>query len=269
MIYTYADLWSKMRKAWLFLGCLSPHENATKIGFDWYGNIDENSGHRIHAYPIGSFLAEMGGQNVIDFWNLNAGHYEAEILNETLLHSGSNVEFGVVLVTFDGRSGSLGDQAWVQARSYQETEALIWQIFESAGFNYIGGLDAYFLDDVTPRYGYHDHVFVNPSYFYTRGLAVPTNISAAPPLQTSSLQQGPAWDAFLDTWDEGLTHDQEVDCIVDYISRARAAAAPSEQMAFAHRVDPSHTPLGPGESKYNPIPDYNPTRAPPIRKKMD
>jgi len=269
MIYTYADLWSKMRKAWLFLGCLSPHENATKVGFDWYGNIDDGSGHRIHAYPIGTFLAEMGGLNTVDFWNLDAGNYEAEILNETLLGSGSNVEFGVVHVTFGARSGDLGTGAWVQPRSYDDTRDLIWEIFGNAGFTEIGGLGAYLTDDVTPAYSYGSWVFVNPAYFTSRNLYVPTSVSAAPPPQTSTLQTGPNWDSFWNSWDEGLTHDQEVDCIVDYISRARVAAEASEQTPFAHRIDPSHRGLQPGETKYNPIPGYNPTMPPLIRKKMD
>jgi hypothetical protein len=273
MIYTYADLWGKMRKAWIFLGCMSPHENATKIGFDWYGNIDENSGHRIHAYPINSFLAEMGGRTTVDFWNLNTGHYEAEVLNETLLYSGNNIEFGVVLVSFDGRTAGLGDSAWVQARSKSDTEELIFDIFANASFTYIGGLDAYWTDDVVPRYEYRDHVFVNPAYFTARSLPTPGSstsrgaLKAAPPARMAVQSSGNGWQAFWDTWDSGLTYDQEVDVVVDYISRSKVAAAATEQVPKAHRVDPTVPSYNPTRVPgYNPIPDYNPTRVPPLRR---
>mmetsp|Transcript_58179 Transcript_58179/g.165625 ORF Transcript_58179/g.165625 Transcript_58179/m.165625 type:complete len:482 (-) Transcript_58179:131-1576(-) len=262
MIYAYADLWGKMRKAWIFLGCMSPHENATKIGFDSDGNIDEGSGHRIHAYPINSFLAEMGGLSTVDFWNLKTGHYEAEVLNETLLRSGSNIEFGVVLVNFDGRTAGRGDSAWVQYRSKDDTETIIWTIFQSAGFNYIGGLDAYMTDDATPRLVYNDHVFVNPAYFTSRNIPIPGTVKAAPPPRMATPSNARNWQGFWDTWDEGLTHDQEVAVFVDYMSRAKASASATETVPYAHRVDPSHTP---GGTSYNPIPSYNPTRPPPLR----
>ncbi|CAK0808722.1 unnamed protein product [Prorocentrum cordatum] len=242
MIYTYADLWGKMRKAWIFLGCMSPHENATKIGFDIDGNIDERSGHRIHAYPINSFLAEMGGLTTVDFWNLKTGHYEAEVLNETLIKSGSNIEFGVILVSFDGRAAGLGDSPWVQFRSKDDTETLIWTIFATAGFSYIGGLDAYMTEDATPRLVYNDHVFVNPAYFTARNIPVPGAVKAAPPPRMAVPGNARSWQGFWDTWDEGLTPDQEVDAFVEYISKAKAAAAATEIVPYAHRVDPSHAP---------------------------
>jgi hypothetical protein len=261
-IYTYADLWSKMRKAWIFLGCMSPHENATKIGFDSDGNIDELSGHQIHAYPINSFLGEMGGLTTVDFWNLRSGNYEAEILNETLLGSGSNIEFGVVLISFGARTNSRGASSWVQPRSKQDTQDLVFEIMGNASFSYIGGLDAYWTDDVTPVYDYRDHVFVNPTYFTSRNIPVPGSstarggLKAAPPprLAVSAHGNARSWDRFFETWDAGMTYDQEVDGVVDYISRARAAATATEQVPFAHRVDP--TPF---------TPSYNPTMPPPLR----
>jgi len=244
---------------------MSPHENATKIGFDYDGNIDENSGHRIHAYPINSFLAEMGGLSTVDFWNLKTGHYEAEVLNETLLHSGSNIEFGVVLVSYDGRGSGLGDSSWVQPRTKADTTDEIWGIFQSAGFNYIGGLDAYLNDDPTPSYEYRDHVFVNPAYFTARNIPVPGTVKAAPPPRLAVIPSNArSWQSFWHTWDEGLTHDQEVEVVTNYISRARAAAAPTEAAAKAHRIDPTHRGIQDGETLYNPIPSYNPTRPPPV-----
>merc|ERR1719203_2371970 len=119
-IYEFARLWSKMRKAWLFLGCLSPHENATKIGFTRDGVIDMLSGHKIHAYNLVTFMAEMGGRKTVDFWYLHSGGYEAEILEETLLKSGKNIEFGVISVRFSGRNQGRGYEKFVEYRSKDE-----------------------------------------------------------------------------------------------------------------------------------------------------
>jgi len=252
---------------------VSPHENATKIGFDWYGNIDENSGHRIHAYPINSFLAEMGGLTTVDFWNLNTGLYDAEVLNETLLHSGTSIEFGVILVSTDGRTAGLGDSPWVQARSRSDTLDLIFEIFQNASFNFIGGLDAYLTSSATPSYDFRDFVFVNPAYFTSRNIPVPGSstsrgaLKAAPPPRTAVSSNARNWQGFWETWDAGLTYTQEVDLIMEYISRARASAAATEMVPYAHRVDPSPSPRQSGDMPgYNPIPSYNPTRPPALRK---
>eukprot|EP00959_Pyramimonas_sp_CCMP1952_P449610 9414300-Pyramimonas_sp.AAC.1 len=70
------------------------------------------SGHKIHAYALPRFMEEMGGRRSIDFWSLSTGGYEAEVLNETLLHSGKNIEIGVILVKFDGRRTGRGDQSF-------------------------------------------------------------------------------------------------------------------------------------------------------------
>eukprot|EP00959_Pyramimonas_sp_CCMP1952_P236404 4940216-Pyramimonas_sp.AAC.1 len=51
----------------------------------------------------------------------------------------------------------------------------------NASFNYIGGLDAYWINYVEPRFHYNDHVWVNPAYFEKRGLPVPTWCKSAPP----------------------------------------------------------------------------------------
>jgi len=271
-IYTYASLWTKMRKAWLFLGCISPHENATKIGWGKDENIDENSGHQIHAYTAQTFLQEMGGLRTVDFWNVHTGNYEAEVLNETLLYSGSSIEFGVVLVTFDGRTTGLGDSPWVQSRSKADTETLIFEIFAAAGFTFIGNMDPVLLDDLaTPSYEFNSRVFVNPAYFTARNLYVPTSVRSPPPPQTSNLQTGAVWQSFWDTWDEGMTHDQEVDCAIDYRTRSRAATASTEAVPYAHRSsDVSHTPLQHGVAGTGgSMAPYNPTRPPQFRAATD
>ncbi|CAK0869176.1 unnamed protein product [Prorocentrum cordatum] len=85
-IYEFATLWGKMRKAWIFLGCLSPTGNATKLGFDTAGVLDMLSGHQIHAYNLPTFMEELGGRKTIDFWAVHNGHYEAEVLNETFFY---------------------------------------------------------------------------------------------------------------------------------------------------------------------------------------
>ncbi|CAK0833960.1 unnamed protein product [Prorocentrum cordatum] len=180
-VYEFATLWGKMRKAWIFLGCLSPTGNATKLGFDTAGVLDMESGHQIHAYNLPTFMEELGGRKTIDFWAVHNGHYEAEVLNETFFYSGKNIEFGVVLVRFDGRRSGRGHQWFAQHRSKDETEELIFEIMHNASFNYIGGLDAYWINYVEPRFHYNDHVWVNPAYFEKRGLPVPTWCKSAPP----------------------------------------------------------------------------------------
>merc|ERR1719277_42464 len=180
-IYKFATLWGKMRKAWLFLGCLSPTANSTKIGFDTDGVIDMLSGHQIHAHPLSTFMEEMGGRKTIDFWALHNGNYEADVLAEALGNSGKNIEVGVMLIRYDGRNTGRGDQPYAQPRSKEATEALLFEVFYNNSFNYIGGLDAYWINMIEPRFHYHDHVWVNPAYFERRGLTVPTSIKSAPP----------------------------------------------------------------------------------------
>merc|ERR1740138_197301 len=189
-VYEFATLWGKMRKAWLFLGCLSPTSNATKIGFDTEGVIDMESGHQIHAYNLPTFMEELGGRKTIDFWAVHNGHYEAEVLNETFFYSGKNIEFGVVLVRFVGRNTGRGFQPYALPRSKDATEEIIFEIFHNASFNYIGGLDAYWVNYVEPRFHYMDHVWVNPAYFERRGLPVPTWVKSAPPPKLESPRQG-------------------------------------------------------------------------------
>jgi len=189
-VYEFATLWSKMRKAWLFLGCISPTGNATKIGFDTEGVVDMESGHMIHAYSIKTFMEEMGGRKTIDFWAVHNGHYEAEVLNETLFGTGKNFEFGVVLVRFDGRRTGRGYQPWAVHRSKDATEELIFEIMHNASFNYVGGLDAYWVNYVEPRFHYMDHVWVNPAYFERRGLPIPAWCKSAPPPKLEYPRQG-------------------------------------------------------------------------------
>lgn len=170
------------------------------------------------------------------FWNLKNGHYEAEVLQETLLGSGKEIEIGVILVNFDGRTSSRGNQSYVQSRSKSDTEELIWEIFHNASFNYIGGLDARWTDDGVSSYQFNDHVFVNPAYFEARGIPVPSAVKASPPPASQATSNRLAFQGLLDTWDEGFSHDEEVDKIVEYVAKARQQAAPVEAPAVAHRL---------------------------------
>jgi len=234
--YWYMNLWSKWRKAWLFLGCLSPHENSTKIGFDTDGNIDMLSGHMIHAHPMKSFMAEMGGRKTIDFWNLNSGNYEAEILNETLLGSGSFLEFGVVLVRFDGRRAGRGTEPYVQMRSRDATEELIFEICHNASLTHIGGLDPYWINHVEPRYGFRDEVWVNPRYFETRGIPTPAAIRSAPPPPLADYSPHPAAGTGDFPWDRGYSRVEEIGRVKLYFNKSKSEAALMEPIPKAHRV---------------------------------
>ncbi|CAK0856115.1 unnamed protein product [Prorocentrum cordatum] len=235
-VYEFVNLWGKFRKAWLFLGAMSPNENATKIGFAQDGTIDMLSGHKIHAYALPRFMEEMGGRRSIDFWSLSTGGYEAEVLNETLLHSGKNIEIGVILVKFDGRRTGRGDQSFVQARSKDDTEELVFEILHNASFQYIGGLDAYWINHVEPRFHYKDAVFVNPSYFQARGIPTPQSVKAAPPPPLGHPLNDQDWPGFS-TWDSGYSADEEVERIVAYMEKAKRDATASEPAPKAHRVE--------------------------------
>jgi len=235
-VYEFVVLWGKFRKAWLFLGAMSPHENATKVGFARDGTIDMLSGHKIHTYALPRFLEEMGGRKTIDFWNLNSGGYEAEILNETLLHSGKSIEFGVILVKFDGRRTGRGYQDFVQERSKDKTEEIIFEIFHNASFKYIGGMDAYWINTVEPRWWFKDAVFVNPAYFEKRGIPTPWSVKAAPPPPLSYPLEDHDWEGFS-TWNSGYSETDEIDRIVSYIERAKKESKATEPAAKAHRVD--------------------------------
>jgi hypothetical protein len=234
-VYEFVTLWGKFRKAWLFLGAMSPHENATKIGFARDGTVDMESGHKIHAYALPRFLEELGGRKTIDFWNLNSGGYEAEVLNETLLNSGKTVEFGVILVTFDGRRTGRGYQSWVQERSKDKTEELIFEILHNASYKYIGGLDAYWINFVEPRYHFKDAVFVNPWYFEKRNIPTPRSVKAAPPPPLSYPLADHDWEGFS-TWNSGYSETEEIDRIVNYMERAKLDSKARAPAAKAHRV---------------------------------
>ncbi|CAK0828371.1 unnamed protein product [Prorocentrum cordatum] len=234
--YYYMNLWSKWRKAWLFLGCLSPHENSTKIGFDTDGNIDMLSGHKIHAHPMKAFMAEMGGRKTIDFWNLRSGNYEAEILNETLLGSGGFLEFGVVLVRFDGRRAGRGTEPYVQMRSRDATEELIFEICNNASLRHIGGLDPYWINHVEPRYGFRDEVWVNPRYFETRGIPTPAAIKSAPPPPLADYSPHPAAGTGDFPWDRGYSRVEEIGRVKLYFNKSKSEAALMEPVPKAHRV---------------------------------
>lgn len=233
--YFYVTLWAKFRKAWLFLGALSPHENHTKVGYDDNGDVDMLSGHQVHAHPVKSFLSEMGGRKTIDFWSLRSGGYEAEILNETLLHSGSSIEFGVILVNYDGRRASRGWERWAEHRSKDETERIMFEILHNASFKYIGGLDAYWINTVEPKFGFRDAVFVNPSYFISRNIPLPNSVKGPPPPKLPSFSPEWPWSG-NNTWDSGFTHDEEVDKVVEYVQASRQDAAYVEPVPKANRI---------------------------------
>jgi len=100
------------------------------------------------------------------------------------------LEFGVVLVRFDGRNSGRGSQPYVLPRGKDATERLIFEIMHNASYTYIGGLDAYWVNYVEPRFGYMDHVWVNPAYFERRGIPVPTSCKSAPPPKLEYPRQG-------------------------------------------------------------------------------
>jgi len=239
--YWYMNMWSKFRKAWLFMGSISPNTEHVQIGFNANGQIDMASGHRVHAHPLPSFLSEIGDRKTVDFWSLNTGGYEPEVLNTTF-NSGYSIEIGVVCVTMHDNLGGRGNETW-ELRTRLQAEQLVAEIMQKASFSYVGGLNAVWVNTFVKRWEYQDAVFVNPSYFTARGLPVPTQIKAPPPLSTEE-DEGQL--SLLQTehaeWDEGYTHEEEVAILVDYSERSRAAAAVDETVPKAHRGEETALP---------------------------
>jgi len=231
----YISLFGKMRKAWIFLGALSPNDNTSKVGFTVEGEVDQLSGHQVDSYPVKDFLSEMSGRKTIDFWNLHGGGYEAEVLEETLLRSGAFIEFGVILVALRGRPASRGTADWVAHRTLDATEKLVFEIAGNASLDYVGGLGAYWINTVEPRLGYHDAVFVNPSYFERRGIPTPTSVKGLPPPPLPATSPHAHWPGFA-TWDSGFSEAEEVKMIEQYIGSNKAAAALVEPIPKANRV---------------------------------
>jgi len=243
-IFRYIAMWGKFRKAWLFMGGVSPTSGNLKVGFDINGDIDMLSGHMVHTHPMPSFLEEIGNRKTIDFWSLNNGGYEPEVLNMTLNpSSGYNLEVGVICVTMNHRLSGRGSDPWSVLRSRDDTEELLFQTMHNLSWNYLGGLNPKWINTIVPRWYWQDAVFVNPQYFIARGLPVPTTIKSAPPSRLEepdqlSLAQTPSHeDSIIDTWDEGYTHEQEAVIIVDYIRRSKEDATPDDTVPKAHRVE--------------------------------
>ncbi|CAK0808224.1 unnamed protein product [Prorocentrum cordatum] len=109
------------------------------------------------------FTADGGAETFV-----HNGHSEAEVMNEMLSGTGKDIDLGVVLVRFDGRRAGRGFQFFLEHRSMDATEGLIFGIMHTARYNYIGGLDAYWINYVKPHFHYMDHVWVNPAYFEKR-----------------------------------------------------------------------------------------------------
>lgn len=239
--YWYLNLWSKFRKAWLFMGSISPNTEHVQLGFDTYGQINMASGHRVHAHPLPSFLSEIGARKTVDFWSLDTGGYEPEVLNTTL-NSGYGIEVGVVCVTMHDHLGGVGNETW-ELRTRLQAEQLLSEIMQKASFTYVGGLNPVWVNTLIGRYEYRDAVFVNPSYYASRGLPVPTQIKSAPPVSTEEEGQELS---LLQTdnaeWDEGYTHEEEVTILVDYIQRSREAAVVDEPVPKAHRGEETALP---------------------------
>jgi hypothetical protein len=240
--YWYLNLWSKFRKAWLFMGSISPNAEHVQLGFDMNGQINMASGHRVHAHPLPSFLAEIGNRKTVDFWSVDTGGYEPEVLNTTL-NSGYGIEVGVVCVTLHDHVGGAGNETW-ELRTRLQAEQLLSEIMQKASFTYVGGLNPVWVNTLIGRYEYRDAVFVNPSYYSSRGLPVPTQIKSAPPISTEEeeAQQLSLLQTDNAEWDEGYTHEEEVTILVDYIQRSRESAVVDEPVPKAHRGEETALP---------------------------
>jgi len=233
-IMKYMALWAKFRKAWLFMGGISWTTAQMQAGFDADGLIDMASGHRVPVHPMPSFLQEIGNRKTVDFWALNNGGYEPEVLNTTL-NSGYGLEIGVVCVTMHDHLGGRGNETW-EIRTRAATEQLLFEVMQKSSFLYVGGLTPTWVNTLAPRWEYQDAVFVNPSYYLARGLLVPSVIKSAPPASLTQPDQLSLVEAEHVAWDEGHTPEEESAILADYIRRSKEAAAVDDTAPRAHRV---------------------------------
>lgn len=233
-VMKYMALWAKFRKAWLFMGGISWTTAQMEAGFDVDGLIDMASGHRVPLHPMPSFLHEIGNRKTVDFWALNNGGYEPEVLNTTL-NSGFGIEIGVVCVTIHDHLGGRGNETF-EMRTRTAHEQKLFEVMQNSSFKYVGGLNPTWVNTLTHHWEFQDAVFVNPSYYEARGLPVPSEIKSAPPAALVQQDQLSLVEAEHIAWDEGPTHEEESALINEYIRRSKEDAKVEETVPKAHRV---------------------------------
>lgn len=149
---TFVELLSKHRRAHTFQGCLSPTAEPMVLQFSGgsgVGHVVKDGEFNVNAQPLHALMDQMG-QKTVDFWSLDIEGSEAEVLGATDF---KKVEVGVLLVEMN--------------KSEKNNEA-ITAVMTKEGFVDIG----------TTKYdgGVLDHIFVNPKYFASRNMEVPTRV---------------------------------------------------------------------------------------------
>jgi len=160
------------RNAYLFKGCLSPTGQEDWLHFRRHGgglgalvsadqgspmwmpswlSLIKTSTFAVNSQPLHELVLATGHKTV-DFWSLDIEGVEAAVLDTTDF---KKIELGLLLVELNTR-----DEDKVKF-------AAIQKIMKREGFRDIGFLGCDPGEDL-------DRVFINPSYFTSRGLDVPT-----------------------------------------------------------------------------------------------
>jgi len=156
---TFATLMSKNRRAHTYQGCLSPTAEPMVLKFnggDGVGHsVDGKDGEfTVDAQPLNTLMDQMG-QKTVDFWSLDIEGSEAEVLGATDF---KRLEVGILLV---------------EMNKSEKINQDINAVMNKEGFLDIGTTKYHESDGASKVL---DQVFVNPKYFASRGLEVPTHV---------------------------------------------------------------------------------------------
>jgi len=161
------SIMSKHRLAWTFNGALSPTGKDTVVHMEQPGNWESSS---IQNHPVGSSgfdvpassinsLMDKLGRKTIDFWSLDVEGFEGPVLETTDLEK---LEVGVMVI---------------EMNKNEENNNAIHKKMRNAGFERIGTTYYYYTPENS---GSLDGIFINPNYFISRNLPVPTSKDLGP-----------------------------------------------------------------------------------------
>jgi len=170
------SIMSKNRNVWTFAGALSPTGKDTSVEMVKKGNWESSSIHkdmvarrphrpRKYTVPATSLntLMDQLGRKTIDFWSLDIEGFEGQVLANTNLQT---LEIGVMLIEMNKGSNNNED---------------IHKIVSNAGFTKIGMT---YYDG-----GALDGIFIDPHYFVSRNLPVPSSKDFGPCLKTCKFRK--------------------------------------------------------------------------------
>lgn len=161
------SIMSKFRNAWTFNGALSPTGRDTVVQMEQAGNWESSaiqnyrvSNHTFDA-PATSIntLMDKLGRRTIDFWSLDIEGFEGPVLETTDFE---RLEVGVMVI---------------EMNKNEENNNAIHNYLHKEGFAKIGMT---YYHESPENSGALDGIFVNPNYFISRNLPVPTSKDLGP-----------------------------------------------------------------------------------------